>query len=336
MRLERFSRAAFSQRLMALAIGSGAMLLSVSLSCAQQYPSEPVHIVVGFSPGGGTDVMARIMAQMLAGKLGGSFVVINKPGAGAMIGADFVAKSAPDGYTLLLGTSAELTISPPLYGNAPYDPVKSFVPIAFLGASPAILLSNPDFQAKNILDVIAQAKKAPGTLTIATGGTGTAPDLAAQQLKILENINFTIVPYKGAGPSQSDAVAGHVPLVFSTIASALPMILGNELKPLAVISQKRSPLVPDVPSVMESGLKDYSAVTWFGLFAPAGTAPEVVATLRRGVEAIEQEPDVKEQFAKLGVESASPADAPDALTQRIEAELAHWSQIIAKAGIEIK
>jgi tripartite-type tricarboxylate transporter receptor subunit TctC len=319
------------------------MVLAICLAAAspgsaraEQYPSEPVHVVVGFAPGGGTDVMGRIMAEMLPSKLGGNFVVLNKPGAGAMIGADYVAKAAPDGYTLLLGTSAELTISPPLYGNAPYDPTTAFVPIAFLGSSPAILLSNPNFPAKNILDVIAQAKKAPDELAIATGGMGTAPDLAAQQLKILENINFTIVPYKGAGPSLSDAVAGHVPLVFSTVASALPLILGNELRPIAVISQKRSSLVPEVPSVAESGLKDYSAVTWFGLFAPAGTPLQVVATLRRAVEAIEEDPAVREKFAKLGVESASPDDTPATLSQRIKTELANWTQVIAKAGIKMQ
>jgi tripartite-type tricarboxylate transporter receptor subunit TctC len=328
MRLERF--------LLGLALVTGLAASSPGGAQAEQYPSEPVHIVVGFAPGGGTDVMARIMAQMLSSKLGGSFVVLNKPGAGAMLGADYVAKSAADGYTLLLGTSAELTISPPLYGNATYDPTIAFAPIAFLGTSPAILLSNPNFPANTIGDVIALAKKSPGELTMATGGTGTPPDLAAHQLKLIENLNYTIVPYKGAAPSQSDAVAGHVPLVFSTVASALPLILGNELKPLAVISQKRSSLVPDVPSVAEAGLKDYTAVTWFGLFAPAGTPPEIVTALRRAVEAIEQDTAVKTQFAKLGVESASSDDTPAALTQRIKAEQANWTQVIEQAGIKIQ
>ena len=328
MRLERFSR---------LSVALALALAVASPSRAQaQYPSEPVRIVVGFAPGGGTDVMGRIIGQMLMSKLGGSFIVLNKAGAGAMLGADFVAKSAADGYTLLLGTSAELTISPPLYGDASYDPTTAFVPIAFLGASPAILLSNPNFQADTILDVIARARKSPGELTIATGGTGTAPDLAAHQLKLIEDINFTIVPYKGAGPSQSDAVAGHVPLVFSTIASALPLLLGHELKPLAVISQKRMSLLPDVPSVAEAGLKDYSAVTWFGLFAPAGTPPEVVATLRRAVEAIETDSAVTAQFGRLGVESASAEDTPGALAQRIKSELAKWTQVIARAGIKMQ
>jgi tripartite-type tricarboxylate transporter receptor subunit TctC len=301
---------------------------------AASYPSEPVHIVVGFAPGGGTDVMGRIMAQLLAAKLNGSFVVLNKAGAGAMLGAEYVAKAAPDGYTLLLGTSAELTISPPLYGAAAYDPTTAFVPIAFLGASPAILLGNPNFDAKSIGDVIAKLRQSPGEISIATGGTGTAPDLAAHELKLIENLNFTIVPYKGAGPSQADAIAGHVPLVFSTVASALPLILSQQLRPLAVISQKRSSLVPDVPSAAEAGVKNYVAVTWFGLFAPAGTPPDVVARLRAAVEAIEKEPSTREQFAKLGVEPASPDDTPEALSARIKSELANWTQVIAKAGIK--
>lgn len=330
----RFASAIFTTSFTAALTAILMLVTAPQPAPAASYPSEPVHIVVGFAPGGGTDVMGRIMAQLLAAKLGGSFVVLNKAGAGAMLGAEYVAKAAPDGYTLLLGTSAELTISPPLYGAAAYDPTTAFVPIAFLGASPAILLGNPNFDAKNIGDVIAKVRQSPGEVTIATGGTGTAPDLAAHELKLIEKLNFTIVPYKGAAPSQADAVAGHVPLVFSTVASPLPLIVSHQLRPLAVIAQKRSSLVPDVPSAAEAGVKDYVAVTWFGLFAPAGTPPDVVAKLRAAVEAIEKEPSTTEQFAKLGVEAASPDDTPAALAARIKSELANWTQVIARAGIK--
>jgi tripartite-type tricarboxylate transporter receptor subunit TctC len=320
----------------AAVLSIGVALTQAGGARAASYPSAPVHIVVGFSAGGGTDIIGRIVAQNLAARLGGSFIVLNKPGAGAMLGAEMVSKAAPDGYTLLLGTSAELTISPSLYGGASYDPTKDFVPVAYLGASPAILLANPKYPGNSMSDVLADAKQNPGKLTMATGGAGTAPDLAAHQLKLVGGIDFVIAPYKGAEPSQSDAMAGHVPLVFSTIASALPFINNKLLKPLAVISDKRSPLIPDVPSTAEQGLMGYTAVTWFGLFAPAGTPADVVAELQGAVQTMLSDPSTKEKFATLGIEAASADYGAAVLTQRIKTELAHWSEVIRDANITIK
>lgn len=320
----------------AAVLSVGAALVQAPSARAASYPSAPVHIVVGFAAGGGTDIVGRMVAQHLAATLGGSFIVLNKPGAGAMLGAETVAKATADGYTLLLGTSAELTISPSLYGNASYDPTKDFVPVAYLGASPAILLANVKYPGNSISDVLADARQNPGKLTVATGGTGTAPDLAAHQLKLVGGIDFVIAPYRGAEPSQSDAMAGRVPLVFSTIASSLPFINNKLLKPLAVISDKRSSLVPDVPSASEQGLKDYAAVTWFGLFAPAGTPTDVVAKLQGAVQTMLNDPSAKEKFVTLGIEAA-PADySADVLSQRIKTELTGWSKIIQAANITIK
>jgi tripartite-type tricarboxylate transporter receptor subunit TctC len=324
-------------------ISRAAAVLSIGITLTQadgaradSYPSAPVHIVVGFAAGGGTDIVGRMVAQDLAARLGGSFIVLNKPGAGAMLGAEMVSKAAPDGYTLLLGTSAELTISPSLYGGAPYDPTRDFVPVAYLGASPAILLANPKYPGNSMRDVLVDARQNPGKLTMATGGAGTAPDLAAHQLKLVAGIDFVIAPYKGAEPSQSDAIAGHVPLVFSTIASALPFINNKLLKPLAVISDKRSSLVPDVPSASEQGLKDYAAVTWFGLFAPAGTPADIVAELRGAVQTMLNDVSTKEKFATLGIEAA-PADYSAAvLAQRIKTELTGWAETIRAANITIR
>jgi tripartite-type tricarboxylate transporter receptor subunit TctC len=315
-----------------LAIGS----THLSDARADSYPAAPVRIVVGFSAGGGTDLIGRIIAQSLATKMGGNFLVFNKPGAGAMIGAEMVATATADGYTLLLGTSAELTISPPLYGHAPYNPTKDFIPIAFLGTSPAVILANPDFEANDIRDVVTYAKKNPGKLVIATGGTGTAPDLAAYQLKPVAGIDFVITPYKGAGPSQADTVAGHVPIVFSTIASALPLINGKLLKPLAVVADDRSRLLPDVPSTAELGLKNYSAATWYGLFAPAGTPPDVVGKLRAAVASLLTDPAIQSKFITLGIEPSSDANSFAALPERIETELNHWTQIIKASGIKVE
>lgn len=297
------------------------------------YPEKAVRIVVGFAPGGGSDIVGRMIAQRLGEAMGGSFVVDNKPGAGAMLGAEQVAKAAPDGYTLLLGTSAEMTISPPLYNRMPYKPEADFVPISLIGISPAILIANMQYPGKDIRDVIADAKRNPGKLTIASGGAGTAPHLAAEQLKALAGIDFAIAQYKGAGPSQTDTVAGQVPLVFSTIASALPLIEANRLKPLTVISKERSSLLPNVPSTEEQGLKNYSAVTWFGFFAPARTPQAVTDALRRAVEAALKDPAFTGRFKAIGIEPARPEEGGEALRKRVAEELANWTQVIKKAGI---
>lgn len=300
------------------------------------YPDKPVRIVVGFAPGGGSDLVGRAIAQRLTETLGGSFVVENKPGAGAMLGAEMVAKSAADGYTLLLGTSAEMTISPPLYGRMPYRPASDFVPIALLGVSPAILVANPSFAGTDIRDVIAEAKKNPGKLTIASGGAGTAPHLAAEQLKTLAGIDFTIAQYKGAGPSQTDAMAGHVPLVFSTIASALPHIKSKRLKPMAVIAKSRSALLPDVPSTAELDLKNYEAVTWFGLFAPANTPKDVIDRLQAAVGQALTDARLRASFEAMGIEPARVEDGGQALGRRVTDELANWTQVIRAANIRVE
>jgi tripartite-type tricarboxylate transporter receptor subunit TctC len=321
----------FARRIAACA--TLALLPNLPLTAFAAYPDKPVRLVVAFAPGGGTDIVGRLIAQRLGDSLGGSFVVENKAGAGAMLGADYVAKAPADGYTLLLGTSAEMTISPPLYHRMPYKPATDFEPIALVGVSPAILLANMNYPGKDLRDVVADAKRNPGKLTVASGGAGTAPHLAAEQLKILAGIDFVIAQYKGAGPSQVDAVAGQVPLVFSTVASALPLIRGQRLKPMAVISPHRSTLLPDVPTAAELGFKNYAAVTWFGLFAPAHTPAPVLATLRKAVDQSLSDPALRTKLETLGVEPSSPDEGGEALRKRVGSELANWTRLIKDAGI---
>jgi tripartite-type tricarboxylate transporter receptor subunit TctC len=249
----------------ALSLGAS----SLSIGSAHAYPERPVHIVVPFPPGGGTDVIARVLAQKLSPGFGQQVVVENRPGAGATIGADHVAKAPPDGHTLLLGTSAELTISPGLYNNVPYDPVADFAPIDLLGTTPVVLVAHPSFAASRLDTLIAAARKAPGTIAIGSGGQGAAPHLAAELLRNLTGIDIIIVPYKGAGPALTDVVAGQVGATFTTVAGALPLVQGGRIKALATIAAQRSMLMPDVPSAAEQGARDYEVVTWFGLFAPA-------------------------------------------------------------------
>ncbi|MES2186160.1 MAG: tripartite tricarboxylate transporter substrate binding protein [Pseudomonadota bacterium] len=329
----RITKEARRTVLRAAACATFGLLPALALTAQAAYPDKPVRMVVGFAPGGGSDIVARLFAQRLGDALGGSFVVENKAGAGAMLGAEYVAKAPPDGYTLLVGTSAEMTISPPLYKRMPYRPDADFVPIALLGISPAILVANMDYAGKDLRDVVAEAKRSPGKLTIASGGAGTAPHLAAEQLKILAGIDFAIAQYKGAGPSQADAVAGHVPLVFSTIASALPLIQGKRLKPMAVISPQRSTLLPEVPSTAELGFKNYAAVTWFGLFAPEHTPPAVVDALRKAVDQSLADPAVRGKLEAMGVEPSKPEEGGEALRKRVTAELANWTKVIKAAGI---
>ncbi|GAA4341040.1 tripartite tricarboxylate transporter substrate binding protein [Pigmentiphaga soli] len=315
-----------------------ALLLAACVAAAPAaqaagYPDKPVRMVVGFAPGGGSDLVARLIAQRLTDSLGQSFVVENKAGAGAMLGAEYAAKAPADGYTLLMGTSAEMTISPPLYNRMPYKPATDFEPIALLGVSPAILVANMKYPGKDLRDVVADAKKNPGQLIIASGGAGTAPHLAAEQLKILAGIDFTIAQYKGAGPSQTDTIAGHVPLVFSTIASALPLIQSQRLKPLTVIQPRRSTLLPNVPSTTDQGFKDYAAVTWFGLFAPAHTPQDVLDKLRGAVNQALADQALRSKFETMGVEVASADEGGEALRKRVSSELANWTKVIKSAGI---
>jgi tripartite-type tricarboxylate transporter receptor subunit TctC len=301
---------------------------------AASYPERPVRIVVPFPAGGGTDVIARVLGEKLGASLGKPFVVENRPGAGAMIGADQVAKAVPDGHTVLLGTSAELTISPGLYKDVPYDPDADFTPVALLGVSPVILVAHPSFKANSLADLIREAKQDPGAIAIGSGGQGAAPHLAAELLKRLTGIDVIIVPYRGGGPALADVVAGQVGATFSTIASVMPHLQSHSIKALAVITAERSILLPDVPSAAEQGVVDYEVVTWFGLFTPAKTSTEIVGVLRTAVDRALHDPDMTQRLIGLGIEPGSVEAGGDRLRQRIRTEVARWRLVIRDAGIK--
>lgn len=308
-------------------------LLTATVAHGSSYPEQPVNVVVGFAPGGGTDIVARLLATHLADSLGKPFRVENRPGAGAMIGAEYVARAAPNGYTLLLGTSAEMTISPPLYRRASYKPMEDFEPIALIGVSPAILVANLNYPGRTLHDVIRDAKAKPDSLSIGSGGAGTAPHLAGELLKTLADVRFELVPYKGAGPAQVDLIGGQIPLAFSTIASTLQDLKAGRVRGIAVISDKRSSVLPDVQSTAEQGLPEYQAVTWFGLFAPAGTPPAALTTLQQAVRSALNSADVKARLQGLGIDPADPAQGDTALRKRMQTELTRWTKIIHDGGI---
>ena len=279
-----------------------ACLAPVALSGAhaQGYPSKPVRIIVPYPAGGGIDIMSRLIGQRLAQRLGQSVVVENKPGAGTLVAAETVARAAPDGHTLLVTTDATITINPHLYAKLPYDPVKDFAPITQLVLLNQMLLANPQVPASNLKELIAIAKANPGKLNYASYGVGSQPHLAMEILKNQAGIDIVHVPYKGIPQAVPAAIAGEVQLTFSGAASSQAHIKAGRLKALAIGGTKRLGIVPDVPTFAEAGFPDVPANAWFGLFAPAGTPREVIATLHAEVTRILRDPDFlqKEILAK--------------------------------------
>ena len=276
------------------------MLASLSGAHAQGYPSKPVRIIVPYPAGGGIDIMSRLIGQRLAQRLGQSVVVENKPGAGTLVAAETVARAAPDGHTLLVTTDATITINPHLYAKLPYDPVKDFAPITQLVLLNQMLLANPQVPASNLKELIAYAKANPGKLNYASYGVGSQPHLAMEILKNQAGIDIVHVPYKGIPQAVPAAIAGEVQLTFSGAASSQAHIKAGRLKALAIGGTKRLGIVPDVPTFAEAGFPDVPANAWFGLFAPAGTPREVIATLHAEVTRILRDPDFlqKEILAK--------------------------------------
>lgn len=318
----------------AFALLSLAATLGLSSPAWATYPERPVRLVVPFAPGGGTDIVGRLIAEQLGSALKQAFVVENKPGAGAMLGAEFVAKSAPDGYTLLMGTSAELTIGPKLTPNvARYDPVKDFMPVALVGVSPNVLLAAPGFEPKTIREIISYAQANPAKVAFGSGGTGTGPHLSGELLKNMGKFSMTHIPYRGSGPALTDVLAGQTQLMMSTLAPALPFIKSDKLHAVAVTSAERSHLLPNVATVAEQGLPGYAVVTWYAVLAPAGTPKEHVDALKRALSQIVKTKEVAEKLEGLGVEVPKVVEGGTELQNRIRRELDGWATVIKESNI---
>ena len=297
------------------------------------YPDRIVKIVVPFEPGGGTDVVARTLAQEMAKDLGQSVVVENKPGAGTIIGTQAVATSDGDGYTLLMGTFAN-AVNPSLRARLPYDPHKDFVPVALVARSYNIVVVNTKSPIKSIADLIATARAEPDKLSYGTYGTGTSAHLAGELFKSMAKVNLTTVPYKGAAPAITDLLGGRIQVMFTTVASAASFIQAGQLRALAVTSAQRSPAFPDVPTVSEAGVPGYAAESWYGLFAPAKTPPDIIERLNKSAAAAVK----SEAFKKLGgteglVMVASP---PDELGRYFHEQEERWRKVIQDAGIKVE
>jgi tripartite-type tricarboxylate transporter receptor subunit TctC len=302
-------------------------------SAAAAYPTRPVKLIVPFAPGGFTDVVARILGVKLSQSLGQQFVIENKAGAGSTIGTDFVAKAAPDGYTLLMVSSTHV-ISPWLYKNLAYDPVKSFAPVGRLVDSPYVLLVHPKVPARNVQEFIALAKAAPETIHYASSGNGSAQHLMGGLFAALTGAPIKHVPYKGSAGAANDLVAGIVESSFAGVPNALAQVPQGRLRALAVTTARRAPQLPDVPTLLEAGVAGYDASVWLALLAPAGTPPEIVQQLNAEVARLMAAPDTKKALFDAGVEPS--LSTPQEMGSYLAQELERWGKVVKEAGVRIE
>jgi tripartite-type tricarboxylate transporter receptor subunit TctC len=310
-----------------------AALLFAAGPASALYPDRIVKIVVPFAPGGGTDVVARTLAQEMAKDLGANIVIENKPGAGTIIGTQAVAMSEPDGYTLLMGTFAN-AVNPSLHPKLPYDPDKDFAAVALIARSFNIVVVNPKSPIKSITDLIAAARAEPEKLSYGTYGIGTSAHLAGELFKYMAKVNLTTVAYKGAAPAITDLIGGQIQVMFTTVASAAALVEAGQLRAIAVTSAERSPAFPQLPTVSEAGVPGYAAEAWYGLYAPAKTPADIIARLNKSAATAVQ----SEAFRKLGVNEGlvMVARPPEELDRYFSTEEERWRKVIKEAGIKIE
>jgi tripartite-type tricarboxylate transporter receptor subunit TctC len=307
-----------------------AMLAQAAVVCAQPWPSKPVRIICPY-PGGPVDISSRVIAQKLQEALGQPVLVETKPGAGGVIAAEYVAKSAPDGYTLLMGAIATHAINPAMMPALPYDPIKDFRHIALVVQVPNVLIVNNELPAKNVAELIALARSRPGKLDFGSGSTGSTGHLAGELFKQMTGTYMVHIPYKASAPAMLDLISGRLHLMFDNLASSLPNIKAGKVRALAVTTRKRTDYLPELPTLDESGLKGFDMTTWWGLMAPAKTPPEVVARLSGEILKALDAPDTKERMRTMGSETPS-VRSPEAFTAFIEAEKALYARLVKVSG----
>ena len=294
------------------------------------FPGKPIRMIVPFPPAGPTDVVARIIGQKLSERWGQQVLVENRAGAGGTIGAELVARAAPDGYTLVMGSTANMAVNVTLFDKLSYDPIKDFAPVNLAAITPNLLVVNPSMPAKNVREFIAVAKAKPGSINYASGGSGTPSHLAAELFKTMSGVQMNHVPYKGSIPALTDIMGGQVALMFDSMASALPLVKSGKLKALAQTGARRSAAAPDIPTIGESGLPGYDVAGWFGVLAPAGTPRDIVMKLSSEITQILNLPEVKERYALLGAEPG-PGN-PDEFGRFLAAEIIKWAKVIRDSG----
>jgi tripartite-type tricarboxylate transporter receptor subunit TctC len=303
---------------------------SQAAGAQSDWPKQPIRIIAPFAPGGNTDVVARVIAQRLQQELGQSVIVENKTGAGGVIAADYVAKSAPDGYTLFMTSTGPQTISPSLMAKIPYDPIKDFAPISNVQSNALVLLVNPSLPVKNVKELIALAKREPGKLNFGSAGIGGTTHLSAEMFKSMAGINLVHVPFRGGAPATTAAMTGEVQITFANLSDALPQMKTGKLRALGVTSAKRQPQAPEVPTIAEAGLPGYECIVWNGLLAPAGTPAPIVKRVSAAVQKIAREQAFKAKMTEIG--SVPIGDTPEQFSAFIGKELTRWTKIVKDSG----
>ncbi len=319
--------------LVSLFAGLVASLAAPALGLADAYPTKPIRLYVGYAAGGSTDVIARLVGQELSQALGQPVVIDNRPGAGATIASDIVAKSAPDGYTIFMGTIAN-TINTTLYRKLPFDFERDFAPISMVASVPNVLVVNPGVPARNVQEFIALAKAKPGEINFASSGSGSSIHLTGELFNLVARVQLVHVPYKGSAPAVADLIGGQVQSMFDNLSSSLPYIQAGKLRALAVTGATRSPAAPDIPTMAEAGVPDCEVMSWFALLAPAKTPDEIVARLNAETVKILARPDVKQRLAALGADAAS--STPEALAAFIKSETAKWAKVVKASGASVE
>lgn len=310
-----------------------AMASSSSIVSAQTWPTKPIKIVLGFPPGGATDILSRDFAAKLGDDLKQQVIIENKPGAGGTIGADIVAKAAPDGYTLTIGTSSNHAIAVSLYKKLPYDPVKDFAPITMLAVSQNIVVINADVPANNIRELVAYAKANPGKLNFGSSGNGTISHLTGEMFNTLNGTQITHIPYKGSAFVFPDLLSGQISVMYDSTISIGSMVKSGKVKALAVTGAKRSVLVPDLPTVAESGNPGFESTNWFGFFAPAATPKDILARLNAAAVKVLAAPDLQARFAMQGAEVV--ANSPGDALNMVKADIVKWAEVAKRSGAKI-
>ena len=310
-----------------------ALTLSLNGAGAQSYPNKPVTLVVAFTPGGPSDVLARIVGKKMQEILGQPFIIENRPGAGGNIAAEQVARSAPDGLTLLMGNNSILATNAALYKKINFDPEKDFIPISLIGTQANILVVNPKVQANTMAELIELAKKNPGKMNFASSGHGAAAHLSGELFKSEAKVDIVHVAYKGAAPALQDVIAGHVDMMFATAASVVGHIRSGQVRALAVTTPKRTAVMPEIATIDELGLKGFDATTWHGLVVPAGTSKEIIAALYDATKKTLADPRVQKQLGDLGVDIVG--NSPQEFTAYIKAEIPKWTAVVKASGASL-
>ena len=314
-----------------------AALLACSSAWAQPageaYPTKPIKLILPFPPGGGTDILGRIIAERLSANLGQPVVIENRGGAGGNVGAEAAAKAAPDGYTIVL-VAPSLAISPSLYSKLNYDPIRDLAPVSLVGTVPNVIITDPSLPAQNLAEFIALAKSKPGAMNFGSGGNGTSNHLAGELFNVKAGVKLVHVPYKGVNLAMNEVLAGRIQLVVIGVPAALPFIQAGRLRALAVIAPRRLPALPNVPTVAEAGLADYEVTTWYGVLAPSGTPRPIIDRLNAELVRIMHAPDLQERLAASGTESRT--STPEEFAGYIKQETAKWRDVVREAGVKVE